>query len=172
MVKVRSGAIKKRYLLSKKERKNLVSQMESMGFDIRECRKENIEVLEYEDRSLAYVCRPRGVCVALRIKEKIYPCLRKLVNDKFHPHILVDRGATNALLRGADLMAPGVKSVEDEFHEGDVIVIGDLETRVPIAIGVSLISAGELRKLIESSGKGKVVKVIHHVGDKYWVTAA
>jgi PUA domain protein len=75
----------------------------------------------------------------------------------------VDDGAVPHIVNGADVMRPGIKEINGDFGDGDVVLIRDLKGRY-IAIGVSLVSASEMRSIT----KGKVVKVIHHLGDRLW----
>ena len=88
--------------------------------------------------------------------------------------VFVDKGAAVALARGANLMVPGIVEVIGEFSEGEVVVavyrgVGDVEA--PVMVGVARIGSGELRKAVESRGKGIAVKKLHHVGDKVWEAA-
>lgn len=62
-------------------------------------------------------------------------------------------------------MAPGIKAIEGAFREGDIVVICELESRKPFAIGRALapsdpITKGELRR-------GKVVENIHYFNDEF-----
>ncbi len=80
------------------------------------------------------------------------------------PRIVVDRGAVAAVCRGADVMRPGIVRIEGEFDSGDLVAIVDEAHGKPIALGLSLTSS----KLMEEASRGKMVKTIHHVGDKNW----
>ena len=78
------------------------------------------------------------------------------------PKVIVDQGAARALLRGADLMAPGVKE-RPEVEEGSLVLVLDTEGK-PVGIGKALVS-----KLPE---KGKVVKMLHVMREKDKVVKA
>ncbi|WP_440059979.1 DUF1947 domain-containing protein [Thermogladius sp. 4427co] len=94
------------------------------------------------------------------------PLLKYLARHSIKPQpgIYIDKGASKALLRGADLMAPGVRRVEGGFGKGGVVYLYDEETGALIAVGVALYSSEELKSL----SKGKVVEIVHYVGDSYF----
>jgi PUA domain protein len=50
-----------------------------------------------------------------------------------------------------------------EFNRGSVVIIRDMRNR-PIGVGIALFSSQELREV----QRGKVIKNIHHMGDKLW----
>ena len=80
---------------------------------------------------------------------------------KDYPLVEVDEGAAKALLRGADLMAPGIKR-HTEFDAGDLVVAGYRSSY--LAIGEALESSRRLSEI----EKGKIIKILHYKGDKIW----
>ena len=79
------------------------------------------------------------------------------------PFIEVDRGAVPFILRGADVMVPGIKCCQN-FQKGEIVFIrGERINRV-IAIGQALVSSSQIKVM----RKGKAVKNLHYVGDKIW----
>ncbi|MFQ5999407.1 MAG: DUF1947 domain-containing protein [Candidatus Bathyarchaeia archaeon] len=82
----------------------------------------------------------------------------------FLPRIVVDMGAVPYVCKGADVMAPGVVSIEEDFKENDLLLIVDERHGKPLAIGAALFSSQAMANLKH----GKIVKNIHHVGDKLW----
>jgi PUA domain protein len=83
---------------------------------------------------------------------------------KRFPSILVDMGAVPYICNGADLMAPGVIDVKNNFNEDEVVVIRDIVHEEALAVGVSLKSS----EALNNTKKGKVVQNLHYVGDKIW----
>jgi PUA domain protein len=61
-------------------------------------------------------------------------------------------------------MAPGVRGVEGSFNRDDVVFILDEEAKKPIALGLALYSSSEMKTV----SRGRVVKIIHHVGDRFY----
>ena len=77
--------------------------------------------------------------------------------------VVVDMGAVRFVVKGADIMRPGVVELSD-FSKGDVVLIIDIDNRLPLALGVALYDSED----VELMKKGKVIKNIHCVGDKIW----
>ncbi|KPV61671.1 MAG: H/ACA RNA-protein complex component Cbf5p [Candidatus Bathyarchaeota archaeon BA2] len=82
----------------------------------------------------------------------------------FLPKIVVDMGAVPFVCKGADVMAPGVVSIEGDFKENDFLLIVDERHGKPLMIGVALFDSQAMKNLKH----GKIVKNIHHVGDRLW----
>jgi PUA domain protein len=80
------------------------------------------------------------------------------------PKVVVDMGAIPFVANGADIMAPGIRSVQEGAKVGDVVLVVDEKHSKGLAIGVLLI---ERREILEKR-KGKAVKNVHHVGDEIW----
>jgi PUA-domain protein len=77
--------------------------------------------------------------------------------------IRVDAGAIPFVIKGADIMRPGIISTDPEIQPNDIVIIVDDNHGKPLAIGYALV---EGNKMIGDSGK--VVKTFHRVGDKLW----
>ncbi len=78
--------------------------------------------------------------------------------------VMIDQPAVPYIASGADVMRPGVVNVDDNINEGDIVAIIDEKNHVIVAIGVAMFTTDG----IKNTEKGKVVKTVHHVGDKYW----
>jgi PUA domain protein len=86
---------------------------------------------------------------------------------KFKPKsrfVIVDMGAVKFITSGADLMAPGIVNADVNIQNNDHVWICDELHHKPLAIGISLMGGDQMIK----EKKGKSVKIIHYVGDKYW----
>ena len=81
--------------------------------------------------------------------------------DKF---VVVDMGAVEFIASGADVMAPGIVDADLGIMKDDQVWICDVNHKKPLAIGNAIMSGSEML----SESKGKSVKIIHYVGDKYW----
>jgi PUA-domain protein len=78
--------------------------------------------------------------------------------------IVIDQPAVPYISGGADVMRPGIVKVDDDIQKDDFVAIVDQKNQVPVAIGKAMFSAAE----ITAMDKGKAVKTVHSVGDKYW----
>lgn len=97
-------------------------------------------------------------------KKRISPTLHFLIEhtDSLSKAV-IDMGAIKFVVGGADIMRPGVVSVE-EFIEDDLVVIVDETHKKPICVACALFDSDSLM----SQDSGKVFKNIHRVGDEIW----
>lgn len=96
-------------------------------------------------------------------EERIVPLLHLLQEDNPLPKITVDQPAVPFMVKGADLMRPGIVAL-DSFDENAIVSIIDEKNKKTIALGKALFSSEE----IENMDSGKVVQIIHYVGDDLW----
>ncbi len=98
-------------------------------------------------------------------EDHIIVFLRVLLKDLIQlPKIIVDMGAIPFVVKGADVMVPGIVSSDENIVKNEYVVIIDEKHKKPLAIGFTLMDANE----INVSKKGKAVKTLHFVGDRYW----
>jgi len=156
----------KRYPLSKKERRRVIEVLS--GFiDVGEV--SSVERAEFKD-GFNIILVDKLPCL-VEAGEMAFPhliCLLRRRPPLRMPRVIVDRGATRAVARGATLMVPGIVSVEGDFQPGEVVVVVDEEAGVPVAVGYTLMSSAEVRERLAGERRGKAVKVVHRPGDKYW----
>lgn len=94
---------------------------------------------------------------------QFFPHLKSKLLDTFKT-ITIDVGAVPFLLKGADMMRPGITQIDDDFQSGDIIVIIDEVKQLKIGVGLALVSSNEMKEL----KTGKVVKTIHYFKDEYY----
>jgi PUA domain protein len=75
----------------------------------------------------------------------------------------VDKGAIRFVVKGADIMRPGVTACED-FQEDDFVVVVDEAYSKPLAIAKSIYDSKTTKEMEE----GKVFFNVHHIGDNIW----
>ena len=101
----------------------------------------------------------------MQTENKIIPTLKAVLSLEItEKYATVDMGAINFVIKGADIMSPGIVDADKTIVAGETIVIIEETHRKPIAIGTSLISGEEM---IENS-KGKAIENLHYVGDTIW----
>ncbi len=153
----------KRYHLSKKESRKLRAMLIELFGEIQ---AKAYEVVE--DRELVVYLADREPIVYRDREGRLLPLLYYLVRYRDLvgrlPSVVVDEGAVGPVSRGADVMAPGVVDVRGDFNEGDVVVVVDERHGMPIAVTIALVSSKQLRGM----ERGRVLKNVHHVGDKLW----
>jgi PUA domain protein len=95
----------------------------------------------------------------------VFPTLKGAIQFPFpERRIVVDAGAIPYVVNGADVMRPGIVSVTDDVKSSSPVQIVDERHGKPLAIGVALLDAPDIR----ASTSGKMCKNFHHVSDEIW----
>ena len=149
------------YNIPKKEILQIVNSMnESLMIDVKGKIKDakvikldEAEVILIEDRF--QIVRKDG---------KIFPFLRDQDLLDHLPAAIVDKGAIKFVCNGADIMRPGIMTVEGEFGKDAIISIKEELHGKFIAVGVSTLSSSE----ILASERGAMIRNLHFVGDRLW----
>jgi len=111
------------------------------------------------DGNKIYIFEDGCRLIVIQREKLVYPFIETLNCVEINGSVEVDRGAAEAVLRGADLMAPGVKSHRNLVKNRLVLITFQ---GTPIAIGQALVDSSEVRE------RGKVVENLHYKGDKLW----
>lgn len=153
----------RRWRLSKKETKKLKKELTSrypcipLEFSIVEkiVDKEVGEILVVDNIPALYI-----------YSEKYYPLLTLLLAKGYQwlPYVVVDSGAVKPLLRGADVMAPGIQRIEGVFGVDEPVVVVEEKYLKPFVVARSLVDSSTLA----SMKHGRVLENIHRIGDKIW----
>ncbi|OGM01961.1 hypothetical protein A3K72_00145 [Candidatus Woesearchaeota archaeon RBG_13_36_6] len=96
-------------------------------------------------------------------ENKLVPTLKLVMKKEILKKVVVDMPAVPFMVKGADVMRPGIKELED-FEKGAFIMIVDETHKKPLAIGLALFSSENIKAM----DKGRIVKNLHWVGDKVW----
>jgi len=156
----------RRYFLKEKEARRLLldfSQRLKTDFEQLLGAKPRIEVNETEAAGIFIF---NGKPLLVRSGGELFPTLAFEEVFPFISRIVVDMGAVPYVCKGADVMAPGVVSIKGEFEENDLLLVVDERHGKPLAIGVALFNSQAMKNVKH----GKIVKNVHHVGDKLWKT--
>jgi PUA domain protein len=148
---------------SKDGKKFLLEVSNKLGIDIENLfgAKTRIEVNETETADLFIV---DGLALLARQDEALFFTLN--FEDIFPsvPKIVVDMGAVPYVCKGADVMSPGIRSIKDDFEQGDLVIVVDERHGKALAVGSALYSSDEMKTI----DRGKTIKTLHYVGDKLW----
>ncbi len=124
--------------------------------------KSKVEIIETDLDDIILV---DGSPMIMMIDGEPFPTLKGALELEIDSkYVVVDMGAVKFVIKGADIMSPGITDADPNIVEGDLVVIIDETHRKPLATGRSLISGAEM---VENS-EGKAIKNIHHVGDEIW----
>ncbi|MBT7849207.1 RNA-binding protein [Candidatus Woesearchaeota archaeon] len=77
--------------------------------------------------------------------------------------VTIDMPAVPFICKGADLMKPGIVELDD-FEKDEFVAIIDEKNKKAISICIALFSSNDIKNMFS----GKVLKNIHHIGDKIW----
>jgi len=92
------------------------------------------------------------------------PHLKSIPENNSFKSVYVDKGAIPFIIKGADLMRPGIQKIDEGIEVYEIILIKDENHNKVLAIGESLFNSKDLQK----QEKGKSVKIIHYVGDEFY----
>jgi PUA domain protein len=116
-----------------------------------------------EDGTFLYFIN--GELTFIKQEGRVFPFLRAILKNLINlPKVVIDMGAIPHIIKGADIMFPGIVSFDSNIKKEDFLVIVDEKHDKPIAIGLALVNAPEFSR----EKKGKAVKNVHYVGDKLW----
>jgi PUA domain protein len=156
---------KKRHVLGKREQRAVLEQIEkTLGSSVTGIGSET----QFEEGILddgSRVLLLNGAIVFFESEGRMLPTLRALLDGIITiPRVVVDMGAVKYVANGADIMRPGIVSVQDGIAEGSIVVVVDEKHGKPLAVGVSTMSSDGLR----AASGGKVIVSKHHIGDEVW----
>jgi len=156
--------VKKRHSIRKSQAQDLLTRLfDQIGNSARFFHADMIEVIETNaDVSLFMVNRK---LLLMDTGDWVFPTLKGAIQFPFpERRIVVDAGAIPYVVNGADVMRPGIVSVTDDVKSFSPVQIVDERHGKPLAIGVALLNAPDIR----ASTSGKMCKNFHHVSDEIW----
>lgn len=79
--------------------------------------------------------------------------------------VVIDMGAVSYIIKGADVMAPGITDADAMIQKDDIVWICDEKHHKPLATGIALMTGDEMKM----KQPGKAVKILQYVGDRFWM---
>ncbi|MBR2255202.1 MAG: RNA-binding protein [Candidatus Methanomethylophilaceae archaeon] len=156
--------IRKRKRMRSKETKALSKSLEDVFGAPVFSENEAVDMAESSDYDVVFV---GSDILGIVYEGKPFLTIRGIL--KYRPEkrfVTVDMGAVPYVANGADVMGPGIVDCDPDIAEGDMVWVRDVRNGAPLAIGVSLRSADELK----TKAAGKAIKTVHYAGDKLWKT--
>lgn len=145
--------------IGKREIKELAEKVEK--YNILLSKKDNLLVEDnfyYKDNQL----------FLFEYKNNVLPTLKTILGNKLieqsFKRVTVDMGAIKFVIKGADIMRPGIPKVDKGITKNEPVLIVDESHGKPIAIGISLYDDQDYKE----QKAGKAVRNIHYVGDIIW----
>lgn len=147
----------KKKTLNKKEKKELNVLLAKYNFEF--SKNDFVEIIDDK-----YV-RMENQNIFFYLDGNIFPTMKLVLSKELGlKKAVLDMGAIKFIANGADLMRPGIVSVDDGINAGDVVMMADVTHKKPFALGIALYSSLEIMKM----SSGKVIKNLHYVGDEVW----
>lgn len=155
---------KKRHPIRKNQVAELYSRLkEQIGESETRFEHERVELVETTGPFQLFLINKKPLL--MEFNEIVFPTLRGVLEYPFpERRVVVDQGAVPFVVNGADVMRPGIVSVTDDIVSGKPVQIVEERHGKPIAIGIALHDAAQIRE----STAGKMCRTIHRVGDELW----
>ena len=156
--------LKKRHPIRKGEIASLQSRLaEQIGESAQLFRSDIVEVAETDSPFRLYLIRKKPLL--MEYGGWVFPTLRGLIEHPFpERHLYVDMGAIPFVIKGADIMRPGIVSISEDIIAGAPVAVAEERHSKPLAVGVALYDFSEMQR----QEKGKMCRNIHFVGDDLW----
>jgi len=153
-----------RQQLGKQEREALTATLlERYGLAEAITKKDVVELVEENGEKRIFI---NGEAAYYYHDNAPIPLLRYLLKNQFLPAVVVDMGAVKFVTGGADVMRPGIKELPATAAQGTIVCVVDERHRKPLAVGTMLMDGATA----QAAATGKIVKNLHWVGDKRWMS--
>ncbi|MEM2842009.1 MAG: PUA domain-containing protein [Thermoproteota archaeon] len=153
MLKVRRTPVRKKDVLKTIEKARIMGiEIPSFDFNQGELMEVNGNFILIVDKKPILVRDREGHVFPHILALKFVTCKTVTVDDGAVPHVL----------RGADIMIPGVLSY-DEFDFGSVVVVKDRLGR-SLGTGIAIMASKEM----EARKRGKIIRILHRINDKLY----
>ncbi|MHA1684145.1 MAG: PUA domain-containing protein [Promethearchaeota archaeon] len=157
--------IKQRAFLNKKRIKSLVGELRARyGDAIDSIMTKDVEEGKLNTGGVVLIINKNVSFFKLNEKDEIWIPFRDVAQDLQIKKITIDQPAVPYIVDGADVMRPGIVDIEDGIAQGEIVSIIDEKNKITLAIGIAKLNTEDMK----AATKGKIVKNIHHAGDKYW----
>ncbi len=159
--------IKQRHFIRKSELKPLKEEIlklyDQKFIDQIFPKKSNVEVIQTESGDTLYAVN--NELKIWRSKDGYIPVLTLLLNNKVDLKTIgVDFGAIRYVANGADIMRPGITTIDPSIKKGDIVKVEEETHHRALAVGKAMFDAAEM----ESKDSVKVVKNLHTIQDPIW----
>jgi PUA domain protein len=155
----------KRQVVSKHDSRDLIADVErSSGIHLDVPRSAQVEILEPDDESKFVIVDGRFTFVSAGEGGSYIPFVGSTDAVGLLPSLTIDEGAVKYIIKGADVMRPGISKYDDWGEAGKLVAVREDKKGRAAAVGRTAVPSSEMAGL----KKGNCVKNLHHAGDKYW----
>ncbi len=154
--------IKSRNVLRRSDKKAFLNNIAEILGDVTYLKNRKLEYVVTDRYSFIFV---DGEALFFKIGDEFFPTVKgALALKPGRRKVVVDSGAVEFVVKGADIMCPGIVKVDPSIEEGDLVIVVEERHGKALAIGRALMPG---RQMIGRK-KGKAVESIHRVGDEIW----
>lgn len=155
---------RKRHTIRKSDLSRLFRGLEEeIGADADLFRSSSAEVVDTTGDISLYLIGKKPYL--MEYQDMVFPTLRGAIAHPFSArNVVVDAGAIRFMVKGADVMRPGIVRVSEDILAGHPVLITEETYGKPLAVGIAEFDAAEL----EAADTGKMARNIHFVGDELW----
>jgi PUA domain protein len=164
----------KRQVISKHDSRDLIAQIErDTGIHLEVPHSAQVEVLEPDEESTFVIVDGKYAFIASGGKSEkgeggghpnYLPFVGSAQLADLFPSVPIDDGAIKYIIKGADVMRPGITDYDEWGDAGKLVVVREGKKARAIAIGRTAVSSSEMAEL----KKGNCIKNLHHFGDRFW----
>ena len=153
----------KRHFTSKHESRDYIERVQSScGITLDLPKSAQVELIEPDDGVRFLVVD--GKYTFVEVGDSILPFVGSRPLIAMFPSVYIDEGAVKFILKGADVMRPGITKFDEWGEKDKLLVIRDQERGRGLAVGRSVVPSSEMAGM----SKGIAVKNLHHAGDRIW----
>ena len=139
--------------------KDVIEELKQYTISI--SKKENIEIFEDKEKKILLIDKQPSF---FWFENKWLPLLKFLLQNPILKKVVIDMGAIKFIVNGADVMRPGIISIDAQIEKGEPVMVVDQNNQKPLAVGIALLNGTEMQNI----KTGKVIRNIHYVGDELW----
>jgi malignant T-cell-amplified sequence len=153
----------KRHFASKHDSRAYVERIQqSSGLTLDVSKSAQVEMIE-PDEGIRFLVVD-GKYTFVELGESILPFVGSKAAIAMLPSVYIDEGAVKYILKGADVMRPGISKFDEWGDAEKLVVIRDQGKERGLAVGRSVVpSAG-----MAAMSKGNCVKNLQYAGDRVW----
>jgi len=153
----------KRYFVSKHESRDYIEKVQaSCGLDLGVPRSAQVELIQPDDTARFLVVD--GKYTFVESGSELFPFVGSRSLTSMLPSVYIDEGAVRFILKGADVMRPGILRYDEWGDKGRLVIVRDAGKERALAIGRALMTSAEMA----SATKGISLKNLHYAGDRVW----
>jgi predicted RNA-binding protein (TIGR00451 family) len=155
----------KRQVVSKHDSRELIAEIErSAGIHLEVPRSAQVEILEPDEESKFVIIDGRFIFVGGGQGGDYLPFVGSADAVGLFPSVTIDEGALKYIIKGADVMRPGISKYDDWGDAGRLVIVREDKKGRAAAVGRTAVASAGMAEL----KKGNCIKNLHHVGDKFW----